>query len=117
MARAAGERVVLTLSRENVCADIFSAPSLEIFDDRQPNPTDGFTLLAFLQPQATRLGSRLSAPAKCNTSYEIAYWGATAHSTKMPHRMRAPPIYPLAERRYCSLEGRSCFRFSRPSFK
>src|SRR5882672_7037071 len=51
MAREAAERVVLTLTRENVCANIVSTPSLEIFDDRQPNGTDGFTLLTVFQPQ------------------------------------------------------------------
>src|SRR6266478_591012 len=56
VAREATERVVLTLTRENVCANIVSTPSLEIFDDRQPNGTDGFTLLTVFQPQATRLG-------------------------------------------------------------
>src|SRR5712664_2344685 len=55
MAREAAERVVLTLPRENVCAHIVGAPSLEIFDNRQPNGTNGFTLLAVLQPQAARL--------------------------------------------------------------
>jgi hypothetical protein len=45
MAREAAERVVLTLTRENVCANIVSTPSLEIFDDRQPNGTNGFTFL------------------------------------------------------------------------
>src|SRR5882672_1058521 len=59
MAREAAERVILTLTRENVCANIISAPSLEIFDDRQPNGTDGFTLLTVLQSQAARLGVRL----------------------------------------------------------
>src|SRR5260221_9582921 len=55
MVREAAERVVLTLPREDVCADIVGAPSLEIFDDRQPNRTDGFPFLTVLQPQATRL--------------------------------------------------------------
>src|SRR5712664_3668302 len=59
MVREAAKRVVLTLPRENVCANIVSTPSLEIFDDRQPNGTDGFTLLTVLQPQAARLGVRL----------------------------------------------------------
>jgi hypothetical protein len=31
--------------REDVCADIAYAPSLEIFDDRQANGTDGLRLL------------------------------------------------------------------------
>src|SRR5882672_12014228 len=56
MIRETAERVVIALPRENVSADIVGAPSFEIFDDRQPNGTDGFTLLAVLQPQATRLG-------------------------------------------------------------
>src|SRR5258708_4578542 len=56
MVREAAERVVLTLPREDVCADIVGASSLEILDDRQPNGPDGFTLLAVLHPQATRLG-------------------------------------------------------------
>jgi hypothetical protein len=56
MVREAAKRVVLALPRENVCADIVSAPSFEILDDRQPNGTDGFALLTVLQPQATRLG-------------------------------------------------------------
>src|ERR1700730_8238347 len=55
MVRKAAERVVLTLPREDVCADIVGAPSLEIFDDRQANGTDGFSLLTVLQPQAARL--------------------------------------------------------------
>jgi hypothetical protein len=42
--REAAERVVLTLAREDVRADTVGAPSLEIFDNRQPNGTDGFTL-------------------------------------------------------------------------
>jgi hypothetical protein len=45
MAREAAKRVVLTLPRENVRPDVVSAPSFQIFDDRQPNGTDGFTLL------------------------------------------------------------------------
>ena len=45
MVRKAAERSVLTLPREHVCADIVGAPSLEILDDRQPDGTDGFTLL------------------------------------------------------------------------
>src|SRR5467141_1693433 len=56
MVREAAKRVVLTLPREDVCANIVGAPSLEIFDDRQPDRTDGFTLLTVLQPQTTRLG-------------------------------------------------------------
>ena len=48
MAREAAEGVVFTLPREDVCADIVGAPSLELFDDRQPNGTDGFTFLAVL---------------------------------------------------------------------
>src|SRR6266481_4423024 len=56
MVREATERVVLTQPREDVCADIVGAPSLEIFDDRQPDGTDGFTLLAVFQPQVARLG-------------------------------------------------------------
>ena len=48
-----------TLTREDVCANIVSTPSLEIFDDRHPNGTDGFTLLTVLQSQATRLGVHL----------------------------------------------------------
>src|SRR5216683_2504852 len=59
MVREATERVVLTQPREDVCADIVGAPSLEIFDDRQPDGTDGFTLLAVIQPETTRLGVRL----------------------------------------------------------
>src|SRR5229473_5371822 len=56
MVREAAEGVVLTLPWEDVCADIVGAPSFKILDHRQPNGTDGFTLLAVLQPQATRLG-------------------------------------------------------------
>ena len=56
MVPEAAKRVVIALPWENVSADIVGAPSFEIFDDRQPNGTDGFTLLAVLQPQATRLG-------------------------------------------------------------
>src|SRR5258705_7508884 len=59
MVREATERVVLTQPQEDVCADIVGAPSLEIFDDRQPDGTDGFTLLAVIQPETTRLGVRL----------------------------------------------------------
>jgi hypothetical protein len=59
MVREAAERVVLAFPPEDVCADIVCAPSLEIFDDRQPNGTNGFTLLAVLQSQAARLGVRL----------------------------------------------------------
>src|SRR5712691_4122597 len=59
MVRETAKRVVLTLPREDVCADIAGATSLEIFDDRQPNGTDGFTLLTVLEPQAARLSVRL----------------------------------------------------------
>src|SRR5215470_234467 len=59
MVRETADRVVLSLSWKNVGANIIGAPSLEIFDDRQPNGTDGFTLLAVLQPQAARVGIRL----------------------------------------------------------
>jgi hypothetical protein len=45
MVREAAERVVLPLLRKDVCADIVCAPSLEIFDDRQANGTDGLRLL------------------------------------------------------------------------
>jgi hypothetical protein len=45
MVREAAERGVLALPREDVCADIVCAPSLEIFDDSQPNGTDGLRLL------------------------------------------------------------------------
>src|SRR6266481_2176450 len=55
MVGEAAERVVLALSRKDVCADIVGAPSFEILDDRQPDGTDGFTFLTVLQPQATRL--------------------------------------------------------------
>ena len=71
MAREAAEGVVFTLPREDVCADIVGAPSLEILDHRQPDGTNGFTLLTVLQPQATRLAvclrpfqaDHLAAPA------------------------------------------------------
>src|SRR5713226_9736486 len=56
MVREAAEGVVLTLPWEDVCADIVGAPSFKILDHRQPNGTDGFTLLTVLQPQAARLG-------------------------------------------------------------
>jgi hypothetical protein len=59
MVREAAERVVLTLPQENVCADVVCTPSLEIFDDGQPNGADGVTLFTVLQPQAARLGIRL----------------------------------------------------------
>src|SRR5258707_1132203 len=59
MVRKAAKRVVLTLPREDVRTDIVGAPSFEILDDRQPNGTDGFTLLTVFQPQAARLGVRL----------------------------------------------------------
>src|SRR5882724_1094889 len=59
MVREAAEHVVLALAREDVSADIVGALSLEIFDNRQPNGTDGFTLLTVFQPQAARLGVRL----------------------------------------------------------
>src|SRR3981081_1902356 len=49
------ERVAVALPRGNACADMRGAPSFEIFDDSQPNGTDGFTLLTVLQPQAARL--------------------------------------------------------------
>src|SRR4030081_2034923 len=55
MVREAAKRVVIALPRENVSADIVGEPSFEIFDGRQPNGTDGFTLLTVLQPQAARL--------------------------------------------------------------
>ncbi len=58
MVRKTAERVVLALRWEDVCADIIGAPPLEVFDDWQPYGADGFTLLAVLQPQATRLGVR-----------------------------------------------------------
>jgi len=51
MARETAERVVVTLPWEDECPDIEGAPSLEIFDDRQPNGTNGFTLLAVFQPK------------------------------------------------------------------
>src|SRR6266851_1649669 len=71
MVREAAEGVVLTLPWEDVCADIVGAPSFKILDHRQPNGTDGFTLLTVLQPQAARLGvglrpfqaDHLAAPA------------------------------------------------------
>src|SRR5712664_668059 len=56
MIRETAERVVIALPRENVSADIVGAPSFKILDHRQPNGTDGFTLLTVLQPQTTRLG-------------------------------------------------------------
>src|SRR5882757_11570173 len=56
MVREAAERVVLALPREDVCAETVGAPSLQIFDDRQPNRTDGVTLLAVFQSQAACLG-------------------------------------------------------------
>jgi hypothetical protein len=56
MVRKAAERVVFPLPWEDVRADIVGPPPLEIFDDWQPNGTDGITLLAFLQPQAARFG-------------------------------------------------------------
>src|SRR6266851_3972856 len=59
MVREAAERVVLTLPREDVCSETIGAPSLEIFDNRQADWANGFTLLAVLQPQAARLGVRL----------------------------------------------------------
>jgi hypothetical protein len=34
MVREAAERVVLTLSWEDVCAETVGAPSLQLFDDR-----------------------------------------------------------------------------------
>jgi hypothetical protein len=43
MVRETAERIVLTLPRKDVCADIAGAPSLEIFDDRQAN-RDGWIL-------------------------------------------------------------------------
>jgi hypothetical protein len=47
MAREAAERVVLTLTRENVCANIVSTPSLEIFDTGSPmGRTDSPSLLS-----------------------------------------------------------------------
>jgi hypothetical protein len=48
MVRETAERVVLALTREDVCADIVGTPSLEIFDDRQPDGTDGFPFLTVL---------------------------------------------------------------------
>src|SRR6266852_5404791 len=59
MVREAAERIVLTLPREDICAHIVNTPSLKVFDDRQPNGTNGFTFLTVLQPQAARLGVRL----------------------------------------------------------
>src|SRR5216684_8512816 len=59
MVREAAEGVVLTLPWEDVCADIVGAPSFKVLDDRQPNGTDGFTLLTVLQPQAACLGVSL----------------------------------------------------------
>src|SRR5229473_8090860 len=56
MVREAAKRVVLTLPWEDVCADIVGAPSLEIFDNRQADGTDGFSLFTVFQPQTTRLG-------------------------------------------------------------
>src|SRR5689334_6115979 len=65
MVREAAERVVLTLPGKDVCADVVGAPLLEIFDHWQPYGTNGFALLAVLQPQATRLGVRLR-PSQAN---------------------------------------------------
>ena len=45
--------------RRRTCRPRRCARPLEIFDNRQPNGTDGFTLLTVFQPQATRLGARL----------------------------------------------------------
>src|SRR6266478_5114659 len=56
LVREAAKRVVLTLPWEDVCADIVGAPSLEIFDNRQADGTDGFSLFTVFQPQTTRLG-------------------------------------------------------------
>src|SRR6266851_4735807 len=56
MVGEAAERVVLALPREDVCAETVGAPSLQIFDGRQPNRTDGVTLLAVFQSQAACLG-------------------------------------------------------------
>jgi hypothetical protein len=44
MVRETAEHVALPPPREDVCADIVDAPSLEIFDDRQANMKNGFTL-------------------------------------------------------------------------
>src|SRR5712672_3896974 len=59
MVREAAERIVLALPREDVRADIIDATSLEIFDDRQSDGTNGFALLTVLEPQAARLSVRL----------------------------------------------------------
>src|SRR4030088_3127305 len=59
MVRKAAKRVVLTLPREDICADIVGAPSIEIFDDRQANRTNGFTFLTILQSQTACLGVEL----------------------------------------------------------
>src|SRR5258705_13953770 len=59
MVPKAAERVVLTLSREDVCADIVGAPSLEILDDRQANGANRLPFLTVLQPQAACLGVSL----------------------------------------------------------
>src|SRR6266851_4523400 len=79
MVREAAEGVVLTLPWEDVCADIVGAPSFKILDHRQPNGTDGFTLLTVLQPQAARLGvglrpfqaDHLAAPAPVSASWRM----------------------------------------------
>jgi hypothetical protein len=46
MVREAAERVVLALPRQDVCAETIGAPSLQIFDDRQPNSMDSPSLLS-----------------------------------------------------------------------
>src|SRR5882672_6021760 len=56
MVRKAAERIVLALPGEDVCPDIVGASSLKIFDNGQPNGTDGFTFFTVLQPQTARLG-------------------------------------------------------------
>jgi hypothetical protein len=49
LVRKAAEGVVFALSCKLACPGVVGAPPLEIFDDRQPDGTDGFTLLAVLQ--------------------------------------------------------------------
>src|SRR6266851_1614397 len=71
MVGQATERIILALARKDICTNFVGSPSLEIFDDRQANGANGFSLLTVLQSQTACLGvdlcpfqaDHLAAPA------------------------------------------------------
>jgi hypothetical protein len=69
MVREAAEGIVLALPRKNVCADLVGASSLEIFNDRQADRTDGFALPAMRfgpqsGPHSLEIGTKIFEASK-----------------------------------------------------